>query len=444
MVEVEAYYRERKEFFSKYPNFFSDLPELEYALYGSLVFNEEVANEIKYASEELWKVLRRVKEEVIALTPMELETLGYPKELIPYLYLDYLSFDTVLSRFDFIVKDGLIKAIEINNVTPFLVSETFVMNDEVLKNENSKIKISNNENSKNKNFIFEKSKNEISKSQKLFSTNENSKNEITSSYVRGIIDCCHFLKIKKPKIGIVSQDLWEDWEEYEQVSTIRNAIPDYVGDIEFFNIKELEIIFDEGVYAPSGDKIDVLILPAYPYEFLINDKDEEGNNIGIELLKLVESRKLAVLNPPSANVLQSKISFAVLWNMYENGELTPHEEEIVFRYLTPTYDTPMPFIESGKPYVKKATIGREGSSVEIIRGNEVTKSKYDLYNDFQSVYQEFIELPKLNVIINNEYQEKSYIIGSFICNDKAVGLSCRLGGEITEWDSHWLAVSYIK
>ena len=236
----------------------------------------------------------------------------------------------------------------------------------------------------------------------------------------------------------------EDWEEYVHVEYIASIIPDYIGDIEFFNIKDLTMTIGEGAYTPSGDKIDILITPAYPYEFLINDRDEEGNNIGIELLNLVRDRKLAMLNPPSSNILQSKMSFAILWNMYENGELTPHEEEIVFRYLAPTYTEATPFTLWNKPYVKKPVISREGASVEIIRENKISKSKYDLYSDFLSVYQKYIELPKLKVILNNEFTEKHYIIGSFVCNDNAVGLSCRLGDEITEWESHWLAVSYIK
>ena len=446
---IEAYYRERKEFFDRYPNFFANLPELEYALYGTLILNESKVDEIKYATQELWSVLKKVKDYVLSLEAVDLLELGYPKELIPYLYLDYLSFDTVLSRFDFIVSEHGIKAIEINNVTPFLVAETFDMNNKIIENENSKIKNQNLEFSKGLIWKNEKSKNENSKNEnskikKLFSPNENCENEITSSYTRGIVDCCQFLKIKKPKIAIISQDIMEDWEEYIQVETIYNAIPNYIGDIEFFNIKDMTIVFGEGVYAPSGDKIDILITPAYPYEFLINDKDEEGNNIGIELLNLIKDRKLAMLNPPSSNILQSKISFAILWNMYENGELTPHESEIVYRYLAPTYTEATPFTLWSKPYVKKPVISREGASVEIVKNNEVSKSKHDLYSDFLSVYQEFIELPKLEVILNNEFTEKYYIIGSFVCNDNAVGLSCRLGNEITEWDSHWLAVSYVK
>lgn len=426
---VAEYYERRKKFFDKHPEFFADLPELEYGIYGALAMPKERIEEIKYASEKLWEVLRKVKEHVLALSDEEITKLGYPKQLIPFLKLDYLSFDTVLSRFDFIVTDNEIKAIELNNVTPFLVMETFFMNNEIVRNENEG---------------NEKSENESLRNQRLVSANENCENEITASYTRGIIDACNFLEIKKPKIAIISQDIMEDWEEYAQVDFIRSMIPNYLGDIEFFNIDELTIEFGVGAYAPSGDKIDILIMPAYPYEFLIYDESHKGEKVGIELLKLVEDRKLAILNPPSANVLQSKITFAVLWGMYQSGELTPEEAEIVSQYVAPTYRTSFPFYKDDKPYVKKPILSREGSSVEIIREHGTVKSKFDYYSEYESVYQEFIELPKQEVIINHEFQEKSYIIGSFICNDKAVGLSCRLGGEITEWDSHWLAVAHME
>lgn len=428
-VVVAEYHRRRKNFFDKHPDFFADLPDLEYAIYGALAMQKERIGEIKYASEKLWEVLRKVKEHILALSNEELVRLGYPPALIPYLKIDYLSFDTVLSRFDFIVTDDGIKAIELNNVTPFLVMETFFMNNEIVKNENEE-----NENVENESLP----------KQRLVSANENCENEITSSYARGIIDSCNYLGIKKPKIGIVSQGMWEDWEEYAQVDYIRSLIPTYLGDIEFFNIDELTIEFGKGAYAPSGDKIDILIMSAYPYEFLIHDEDEKGEKVGIELLKLVENKKLALLNPPSANILQSKVTFSVLWKMHMEGQLSAEDSEIVAKYITPTYDTPFTFYSSQRDYVKKPVLSREGSSVEIVKQNETVKSKHNGYGEYNSIYQEFIELPKLTVIIDQEFQEKSYIIGSFICNDKAVGLSCRLGGEITEWDSHWLAVAYVK
>ncbi|MFJ7982324.1 glutathionylspermidine synthase family protein [Lysinibacillus xylanilyticus] len=426
LVVVAEYYERRKKFFDKYPDFFSDFiePELEYGIYGALTMPKEQIEEIKYASEKLWGVLRKVKEHVITLSHDEIVNLGYPRQLIPFLKLDYLSFDTVLSRFDFIVTDDEIKAIELNNVTPFLVTETFLMNNEIVK--------------------FENSENEGLSKPKLISANENCENEITSSYTRGIIDCCNFLEINNPKIGIISQDIWEDWEEYAQVDYIRSMIPTYLGDIEFFNIDDLTIEYGVGAYAPSGDKIDILIMPAYPYEFLIYDENEKGETVGIELLKLVEEKKLAILNPPSANILQSKITFSLLWNMYMNGKLTPEDSEIVSKYVAPTYNAPFPFYIDNSAYVKKPVLSREGSSVEIVKEHGTIRSKYDYYSEYESVYQKFIELPKQEVIINHEYQEKRFIIGSFICNDNAVGLSCRLGGEITEWDSHWLAVAHIE
>lgn len=423
---VVDYYKKRKNFFDKYPDFFSDFPEqgLEYALYGSLKLSKEKVDEIKYASEEVWKVLRKVKNYVLHLEDWEIEELGYPKKLIPYMKLDYLTFDTVLSRFDFIVKENEIKAIELNNVTPFLVYETFFMNNEIVKNENEE--------------------NENSEAQRVVSANENSEIEISKSYSKGISDCVDYLENENPKIGIVGQGIFDDWEEFVHVDFIKNVISENEKEIEFIDIKDLRIEIGKGVYNLKNEKIDILIMPAYPHEFLMNDVDDKGNEIGLALLDLVKQRELALLNPPSANILQSKITFAMLWNLYEQGELTPHEEEIVSKYISPTYDTPLPFYLDGIGYVKKSTIGREGSSVEIVRENSRVKSKFDAYCDYCSIYQEFFELPKKEVIINGELQEKHYIIGSFICNDKAVGLSCRLGNEITEWDSHWLAVAYTE
>ena len=60
----------------------------------------------------------------------QLLALGIRPEMIPYIQLDYLQQQSVLARFDFIcTEEGYIKCLELNGETPFLVQETFEMND---------------------------------------------------------------------------------------------------------------------------------------------------------------------------------------------------------------------------------------------------------------------------------------------------------------------------
>ena len=49
-------------------------------------------------------------------------------------------------------------------------------------------------------------------------------------------------------------------------------------------------------------------------------------------------------------------------------------------------------------------------------------------------------MPDVTIQLQDGTHTKKWLIGSFMVDGKACGLACRVGNEITEWDSHWLAV----
>ncbi|MGE7689511.1 glutathionylspermidine synthase family protein [Lysinibacillus sp. NPDC097214] len=75
-------------------------------------------------------------------------------------------------------------------------------------------------------------------------------------------------------------------------------------------------------------------------------------------------------------------------------------------------------------------------------GTKTNASAYTHYDDNLFIYQQYVEMPSIPIKLKEGLQTKKWLIGSFIADNRACGLSCRVGNQITEWDSHCLAVGY--
>lgn len=410
--------QQRQAFYSKFPHFFPDFEDLEYALYDVLELPKQQIDQLQYATQILWRIFLKVGKQFKHLSCDQLLALGIRPEMIPYIQLDYLQQQSVLARFDLIcTEDGHIKCLELNGETPFLVQETFEMNEQLCQH-----------------FGF-KNPNDMTALQKTLS----SALFAAMQYVNDV---------KKPKIVITGKMAAEDYEEYCQVQFIKSCIP---FDIEYVPIQKL-IIFSsdmanvsQGLYTPAMEKIDILFRPAHPAEFLIDDVASDGDRIGLQLLELVKKRQLAIINPPAAYVLQSKILLWLIWERRSDPLLfTAEERAAIQQFMLPTYLTAEPFIREDMPYVKKPVYSREGNTVEIYEGSgkKLNASQSSHYDDNLFIYQQYVEMPNITIQLKEGYQSKKWLIGSFVADNRACGLSCRVGNQITEWDSHWLAVGY--
>lgn len=410
--------QQRQAFYSKFPHFFPDFEDLEYALYDVLELPKQQIDQLHYATQILWRIFLKVGKQFKHLSCDQLLALGIRPEMISYIQLDYLQQQSVLARFDFIcTEDGHIKCLELNGETPFLVQETFEMNEQLCQH-----------------FGF-KNPNDMTALQKTLS----SALFAAMQYVNDV---------KRPKIVITGKMATEDYEEYCQVQFIKSCIP---FDIEYVPIQKLVIFssdtpnVSQGLYTSDMEKIDILFRPAHPAEFLIDDVASDGDRIGLQLLELVKKRQLAIINPPAAYVLQSKILLWLIWERRSDPLLfTAEERAAIQQFMLPTYLTAEPFIREDMPYVKKPVYSREGNTVEIYEGSgkKLNASQSSHYDDNLFIYQQYVEMPNITIQLKEGYQSKKWLIGSFVADNRACGLSCRVGNQITEWDSHWLAVGY--
>ncbi|HEY4565652.1 MAG TPA: glutathionylspermidine synthase family protein [Savagea sp.] len=413
--------REREAFYKNYPEFFYDIDGLDYGLYDIAYVPKETEAAIRRATDFLWSLFLEAKEQ-LKHRPDWLEKLGYPKELIPYVTIDPLPSHTLMSRFDFVVNGTRVKMLELNNDTPFLVPEAFLMNDVLAAH-------------------FGKE-----------SVNYDTKYDLVLSFQQAIHTARHDYFLARHgeplHVRFLTFPYDEDPEEFQTMHFLKDVVEmnvhDPLLDIDLLHIDEMTID-EDGLYDEKGQRIDILFRSAYPLEMLIDDvsSDDPTRRIGLELLELVRNKKLFLVHPPSAIILQSKIVMAYIWEQMERGAYDEKTTEQIQKYLLPTYVSAEPFIERNEPFVRKSILGREGSNVARFdgRGNCLEQSDGWHYADFFSIYQAYEPLPTIDVSIRERVTTKRYLIGSFVVGGHPSAIACRLGGTITEWDAYFLPLA---
>ncbi|MFY7869211.1 MAG: glutathionylspermidine synthase family protein, partial [Exiguobacterium sp.] len=202
------------------------------------------------------------------------------------------------------------------------------------------------------------------------------------------------------------------------------------------------LVDEDGVYTPSGERIDILYRQTYPIEHLVDDRAADGDLIGIRLLELNLQKHVSLLNPLSAFLMQSKGVQALIWELYETETLFDQaERDIIGTYFLPTYLEDTPFLGESD-YVKKPAFGREGDSVILYTkdGQPFHRETLQTYAEETAVYQQFIELPTRMTTTVKGRMETHYMVGCFCLNGHPSALGVRAGSMITNNQSYYLAV----
>lgn len=174
------------------------------------------------------------------------------------------------------------------------------------------------------------------------------------------------------------------------------------------------------------------------------DEDSEGNKIGKWLLELILDKKLAIINPPSAFLLQNKAVQAVIWGLHERNDpfFSDEEHSWIENYFLPSYFEPDNFLKKQLPFVKKPIFGREGDTVQIFgsSGKLMMEEQHKTYNDVPAIYQQYVELPRTRYLSEKGELSGHLLTGSFLVNGKPSAIGYRVGGEITNNLSCFLPV----
>ncbi|WP_175638672.1 glutathionylspermidine synthase family protein [Metabacillus schmidteae] len=400
----------RSKAYGAIDSFWHDLYDSEYALYDIAFLSQKEVDDIRQATNRIGAIFFKTGQLLRSLPDETLRQLDIPQKILPFIRHRALPIESVISRVDLVQTNEGLKVLELNSDTPTFEKEVFMVNG----------------------FICEEFG--------VRNPNEGFAEKLGMELRKALAEVLHRGKFtEKPAIVFTSHESHEE-DKYTTLylKEVANVAAKYVP------LHKLTIQKGIGLFDDEGHKIDVLYRQTYPIEHLIEDVDEEsGDPIGIQLLELVCSNKLLMLNPISAFLLQSKAVQSVIWGMMELDHpfFTDHEKMWIQQYFLPTYLEEDMFRKKDWKYVKKPSFGREGDTVSVFHGKtKLYEDQHKTYGHSLPVYQKYVELPTKNIKTVHGYKEAKILIGSFLINGEASGIGLRAGNQITDNNAYFLPV----
>ncbi|HEY9661781.1 MAG TPA: glutathionylspermidine synthase family protein [Allocoleopsis sp.] len=387
------------DFYKQHHQLFSQLGDEKYVCFDVLMLDRAKVKAIQQAARSVWQVLLQAGEVMKTLSDSELLDFGYPVETFDVIRLPQpLPF---IARCDFAVTENGIYLLECNAEVATFIVETFRING-IVANHFGVQDVNRG--------AVSILKRELNKYLKTAAKSINKKPEH-----------CH----------IVFSSLSEAPEDIATVEYLR-ALCAY--EATFCPIEAISM--DEtGAYDQNDRQIDIAYR-LYPTEWMVEDKDPTSGVALWDVLELlILNKKLALVNPMSAFVLQNKALMALITQQWGQDSSHPLANSVK-RHFLPTY---LDADSLDYPYVAKPTYGREGMEVEIIRQSEdKLYNRSTAYAAFPKIYQEFVELPTV------ELGGSPYTLqfSCFLVNGVPIGLGARVGDVVIDNTSSFLALGY--
>ncbi|KHF38700.1 glutathionylspermidine synthase family protein [Halalkalibacter okhensis] len=405
---MDKHRKARDQFYASVPSFWDRLYGMEYALYDCLAISQEACDEIRTATAESYSIYKKINQMVRQAPDETLLEFGFPAKALPFLRMMMVPYETVIGRFDFVQTEDGLKILEFNADTPTFIRELFDVNGLVCKEFG------------------------------MMNPNEKEAEHLGKSIRNSVFHCARQMGMTDhPYVVFTAHE--EDIEDCETMKYLMKVAQ--IKGATFVPLNQLQVVDGEGVYDVDGNKIDVVYRHTYPLEALLEDVTDDQFPIGIEFMKLVGERKVGMLNPASAFLMQSKAVMAAIWGMHEQQHplFTEQEHDKISRYFLPTYLDEDPFLETGDTYVSKPAFGREGDTVEVRKSGETLfEQKEKSYDHYVKVYQKYVDLPVASVKTELGVKEAHLLIGSFVVNEKASAFGIRAGAQITDNLSYFL------
>lgn len=379
----------------------------EYALASLHLITPSFRRELAMTTERLARIFAKAVPVLQQADDVLLRELGIPEEAFAAVRtVVSLELPTIVGRFDFAHTAQGLKMLEFNSDTPTGIVEAFFVNDHVCR------------------FFG------------VANPNAGMSAQLGPAFQK-MVATYRALGYKTDRIVFSSLD----WHE-EDMGTTLYLMKQSGLSARFAPLEQLRVQGDR-LYIQDGDglePVDVLYR-LHALEKLAEERDEDGYPTGAHVLDLIADKKLAIINPPSAFITQTKALQALIWSLYEAGEFFSEEErESIGRYMLPTYFENR-FL-GVSDYVTKPIFGREGGGVTLYdaAGNPVHRDREELYWDQPMIYQERAELPEVTVeTVKGDYTGR-LLWGSFLIGGEASAVVARVGGPITDNMSYYLPV----
>ena len=230
----------------------------------------------------------------------------------------------------------------------------------------------------------------------------------------------------------------EDWGTTEFICDLLRKLPGI--DVRHIPISQLGLTEDALVDSADGRPI-ALLYRLYPLEWFVEDRDELGHAPGVQLLSLLQRRRVALLNPPGAFLWQSKAVQALIWGLYEQGSFFEEATRAAIeRYFLPTYLDPA-FV--GERHIVKPIYGREGHSVRLVDESGVTEKSggLGLYDSQPMVWQKYVPMPTTTVPTEAGEKTLSLLHSIFVLEGEPSAVGLRVSDAITDDDALFLPVA---
>lgn len=378
----------------------------EYALADIYIISEEFRKEISIATEKLGKVFSKTVTYVQNCHDQIFEMLGIPKEAHEAIRNAVFSdIVTTVGRFDFALTQEGLKMLEFNADTPTSIVEAFYVNNEAcqffgLDNPNHMLDLN-----------------------------------IETAFLKILRQ---YQKLGYSTDTIVFSAL--GWHDEDRVTT-EFLLQKSGLNGKFIPLEDLRVYEDRLCYWENGPQPIDVWYRLHALEKLAEEKDSDGYPTGAHVIDLVARKKLALINPPSAFIAQTKALQALIWNLHEMKEFyTEQEHETISKYMLPTYmENNFLGVHS---FVVKPVYGREGGAVSLFTadGTLITSDKEESYWDQPMIYQQKAELEEIEVNTLNGAFKGRGLWGSFLIGGHSSGICLRVGELITGNLSYYLPV----
>ena len=422
---TQTYRKWRRAYYSQFPAFWGTLPGErveEYALYGALEVPRGHASALRTASSRLYQLMTRLALMLQQADDQSLIEIGIPRPVLPYSHIFMPEMPAVMAgRFEFVMTAEGPKLLEFNAETPTFVVELFHMNGQVCMDFG------------------------------LVDPNQGCQQQLRQAMQECIAASLSWVEPHPGNAASVVFSAYANRPEERGTAEFYRSLLQAGGGLpyrtSFRGLHELRVTRD-CLLTADGERID-LLYKLYPTEHLMEDEAPDGTPVGLELMELVRKRRLAVINPPIAFVLQNKALIALLWatHLAESPLFTPAEHGWIEQYVLPTYlraqdDQGRPLFAG--PYVVKPVYGREGGSITIRNGNEmVEQSQQSLYDKQVMVYQQYAALPTTRLQTEQGRAEVRLVHNCFVVDGVPSAIGVRASHRLIFDDSsYFLPICY--
>ncbi len=421
-------YREwRRAYYNRFPAFWGTLPgenRQEYAIYGALEVPLKHALMLRTASSRLYQLMTRLALVLQQADDQFLIDIGIPLPAIPYVHIIISEMASVMcGRFEFVMTGEGPKLLEFNAETATFVVELFHMNEQVCADFG------------------------------LVDPNAHCEEQLAHAIHSAINGGIRWVEPHGENLASVVFSAYGSNKEERSTSEFYQSVLGLRGNAlyrtSFRSLDELRVTRD-CLLTADGERVDVLC-KLYPTEYLIEDEARDGTPVGLALMDLVRKRRLAIINPPTAFVLQNKALMAVLWAVHlVKGELfTSEEHEWIEQYILPTYlganDAQGQPMFAGR-HVVKPVYGREGASITIQNMHGIVEqSEQSLYNNQVMIYQQYAALPTTTIQTEEGLTAVNLVHNCFVVGGTPSAIGVRASQKlIFDDNSYFLPICHPK